>query len=271
MDRIAQIEHIAAKEIYLEKDSLVSALVRCLEPGGASDLLLRTVEVHTTIRSAAIRKICSDIVSGKLEPNAIIAALAARIKDCEPRRRASVAYCLLEIARVCDSALKTQVQELLGTSRYVGLRRRSYKLYDEESEESRALLERSWRQYQDHEAAWLIAKTFPASFLVAEKNELLKSLNEGWELSRLYLRIADVVPECLDELLALDPISYMYVAAKRGMPPPVEIVGRVIDLSWRDERFGLLLWSIGELGLWDVLMDVALRLVSIVDDRWPAS
>jgi hypothetical protein len=108
-------------------------------------------------------------------------------------------------------------------------------------------------------------KTFPIPFLVDEKSVLLKSLSEGWQLSRLYLRLAEAVPETLDELLALDPISYVYVAAKRGIRPPIETVCQVLDLSLGDERLGLLLWSIGELGLWDVLDSLSQRLDSIDD------
>jgi hypothetical protein len=266
MDRVAHIEHIAAQGKHWEKYGLVHALVRCLSSEDAVTLFLRSVEVSTSARTGAIRKVCSDIVSGRLvDPTAVITTLMTRVGDCEPRRRESVAYCLLEIARACDSALRRQVQEFLGASRYIGLRRRSYKLYVEEDGESRALLERAWRQHHDYEAAWLIVKTFSIPFLVDEKNALLKSLTEGWQLSRLYLRLAEAVPEPLDELLALDPISYIYVVAKRGIRPPIETVNQVLDLSLGDERLGLLLWSIGELGLWDVLDSLSHRLESIDD------
>ena len=262
MDRISYIEDIAAREKRLDDHGLVYALVRCLSPDDAATLLLRLVEVPTTsVRTAAIRKVCSDIISGKLaDPTTVITTLMTRITECEPRRRESVAYCLLEIARVCEATLQRKAQALLGASRYVGLRRRSYKLYVADSGESQVLLEQAWRQHRDHEAAWLIVKTFPIPFLLAEKNVLLNSLTEGWQLSRLYLRLAEAVPETLGELLALDPISYIYVAAKRGIPLPIEVVDQVLDLSLGDERLGLLLWSIGELGLWDVLLNVTNRL-----------
>ena len=266
MDRISYIEDIAAREQRLDDHGLVYALVRCLSPDDAATLLLRLVEVPTSIRTAAIRKVCSDIISGKLiDPTAVITTLMTRITECEPRRRESVAYCLLEIARVCEATLQRKVQALFGASRYVGLRRRSYKLYVADSGESQVLLEQAWRQHRDHEAAWLIVKTFPTRFLLAEKNVLLNSLTEGWQLSRLYVRLAEAVPETLGELLALDPISYIYVAAKRGIPPPIEVVEQVLDLSLGDERLGLLLWSIGELGLWDVLLNVTNRLGFIED------
>lgn len=264
MDRVAQIERIVAQGKHWEKYGLVHALVRCLSSEDAVILLLRSVEVSTSARTSAIRKVCSDIVCERLaDPTAVITTLITRVGDCEPRRRESVAYCLLEIARVCGSALRRKVQEFLGASRYIGLRRRSYKLYAEDDGESRVLLERAWRQHHDHEAAWLIVKTFSIPFLVDEKNALLKSLTEGWQLSRLYLRLAEAVPEVLGELLALDPISYIYVAAKRGIRPPTETVHQVLDLSLGDERLGLLLWSMGELGLWDVLDSLSYRFESI--------
>lgn len=264
MDRIAQIEYFATQEVAQSVHGLVYAMVRCLDPDDAVKLLLRSVSTSTPVRTAAIRKVCAHITSGKLiDPAPLVAMFTAQIENGEPRRRESVAYCLLEIARACSPPLQRQVQAFFSASRYVGLRRRGYKLYDAESEESRVLLERAWREYEDSGATWWIVKTFPVLFLVAEKDALLNTLTEGWQLSRLYLRMAESAPEILEELLELDSISYIYVTAKRGIPPPVEIVERVLDCSLGDDRLGLLLWSIGELGLWDVLVGVTQRLEAV--------
>lgn len=258
MDRAGYIEQIAARETQHDIRNIVNALVRCLHPSEAADLLLRTAKTSTVARASAVRKVRSDILENRLgDPITLVESLVSQVREVERRRRESVAYCLLEIASVCDSSLKCRVQSFFGSSRYVGLRRRSYKLYDADVDQSRILLEHSWREYGDHEAAWSIIKTFPPSFLLSERTALAGSFTEGWQLSRLYLRIADQAPELLNELLQHDSISYLYVAAKQRIAIADDIVDGIVRQHLGDERVGLMLWSLGELGLWDVLQRLA--------------
>jgi hypothetical protein len=255
MDRIALIERVACRDGDDETRTLVNALVRCLEPAEVAALLLRCISAPAILRAAVIRKVRSDIETGRLsDATPLIDALSRAIANGEPRRRESVAYCLLQIALACPPKQQRRIQAFLGASDYIGLRRRSYKIYNMKSVKSRALLEKAWRQNLDCEAGWLIVKTFPVEFLLAEKTALLQVLTEGWQLSRFYLRISEAFPDELAGLLDRDPISYVYVAAKLRIQLRTKLVKEVLDSSEGDSRLGLLLWSIGELGLWDVLV-----------------
>ncbi|CAE6724209.1 hypothetical protein [Paraburkholderia nemoris] len=268
MDRIALIEQVACRDGNDETRALVNALVRCLEPAEVAALLLRSISAPAMLRAAVIRKVRSDIETGRLsDATPLIDELSGAIANGEPRRRESVAYCLLQIALACPPKQQRRIQAFLGASDYIGLRRRSYKIYDTKSVKSRALLEEAWRQNLDYEAGWLIVKTFPVEFLLAEKATLLQILTEGWQLSRFYLRISEAFPDELAELLERDPISYVYVAARLRIQLRVKLVREVLDSSEGDSRLGLLLWSIGELGLWDVLVSYVPQVET--DNRLP--
>jgi hypothetical protein len=268
MDRVSFVQEFATLPKRPASEELVHAFVRCLTPEEAAELLLRSTYTHSAVRSAAIKKVGSDIASSQLSnPISVVSDLMERIRTGESKKRNSVAYSLLNVARACPQTLKVQVQEFLSDSCYVGLRRRGYKLFMAESPESCQLLEVAWRKYNDIEATLLIIKAFPPDFLVTERIALLQNLTEGWQLSRLYLRITEVNPELLQELLALDPISFMYIAAKRGVVPPIDTVNQVLETSFSDQRLGLLLWSIGELRMWDVLSNFANRLGE-VESAW---
>jgi hypothetical protein len=216
------------------------------------------------LRRAALRKVCADAEVQFLDIHRdLVESLEAEIDTVSRRVRESYAYCLLGIARVCTPDIELRIQNVLAASKYVGLRRRSYKLYSPESAESRLTLEDGWRKHRDKEATWLIIKTFPAHFLISERGAIKERITEGWMLSRLYLRISEERPELACELLEVDSISYMYVAAKLRKVPAIDIVNRTIEANLGNERFDLLLWSIGELGLWDLLLAIGGRLPDV--------
>lgn len=268
MDRAASIEQFAASRKPVDIRDFVNAMVRCLNPDETVNLLLNTAATSSPARAPALRKVCGDIADGAIaDPAPLITILIDRVGSAAPRRRQSVAFCLLEVARACSTALRCQAQAFFGSSRYVGLRRRSYALYNPDHDPSRQLLEQCWLEHRDVQAAWLIVKTFPPAFLVDEKAELLESLAEGWQLARFYLRIAESQPTAFEELLARDPISYLYVAAKRRVPPPLDIVEMIARENLSDDRYGLLLWSLGELGFWDVLVGLSQDIDAIHDAR----
>lgn len=259
MDRVSKIEELSNDKGQIEAGSFVNALIRCLSFDESVEALRRSLEGSTAMRAAALRKICSDIQHGGANCATLISELQEKILHGAPRRRGGYAYCLLEVARASSRNVQNEVQAFLSCSRYVGLRRRGYKLYDPECVQSRELLEQAWKKFHDREAAWLIVKGHPSAALLQDKNNLVNALTEGWQLSRLYLKLAEIDVTHIDDLLELDPISYVYVQVKLKRSVPDDQLNGILSDHIGDERLGLLLWCLGELRHWDLIVTASKR------------
>ncbi|XZG71608.1 hypothetical protein ACTSKR_07045 [Chitinibacteraceae bacterium HSL-7] len=269
MDRVAFIEKFSASTTVVEGNSFIHALTRCLSPDEAVGLLQRSLDGSSTLRTAALRKVCADIANKRLPGvSELIADLEQKIESGNPRKRQGYAYCLLEIARAADADNRIRAQTFLSSSKYVGLRRRGYKLYDQEAPRSRTILEQAWRNFGDPEAAWIMVKSFPLSTLLEEKSSFLAVLSEGWQRSKLFLRLAELDQKYTDDLLELDPISFVYVKAKLGQQVSADILNTVLENSLGDDRIGLLLWSLGELKQWDQLVAASSRTKEMAEARF---
>ena len=259
MDRVAYIEGIANGQESFESSGFINAFVRCLSFDETVEVLRRSLEGTVILRAPALRKTCAEIHLESSKGADLVAELKKKILAGNPRRRSAYAYCLLEIARVGGGKTREEVQAFLSSSKYVGLRRRGYKLYDPECSFSRELLEQSWNQFEDWEAAWLIVKTFPAAYLLRNKSALVAALSEGWQLSKLYLRLAEIDAGHTDELLEIDAISFLYVQAKLGRYVSDDQITAICLNHLGDERVGLLLWCLGELKHWNHLVALSER------------
>lgn len=213
MDKVSYIKQLSNDAAHLGSDDFIRALILALEPEESAELLQQSLVGDSTLRRSALRKVCADIETGKVANSSeILAGLKHKVLHGEPRYRNGYAYCLLEVSRVCDSDARIGTQSFLGSSKYVGLRRRSYKLYDPASPQSQTLLNAAWDEYHDKEAAWLIVKHFPPEFLAQNRAKLANVLSEGWQLSKLYLRLVEVEATAVEELFTVDSVSY-------GNPP----------------------------------------------------
>ncbi len=268
MDRVSKIEELSNDKGQIEAGSFVNALMRCLSFDESVEALRRSLEGSTAMRAAALRKICSDIQHGDANCDTLIAELQEKILHGTPRRRGGYAYCLLEVARASSRSVQNEAQAFLSCSRYVGLRRRGYKLYDPECVQSRELLEQAWKKFHDWEAAWLIVKGHPPAALLQDKNNLVSALTEGWQLSRLYLKLAQIDVTHIDDLLVLDPISYVYVLVKLKRSVPDDQLNGILSDHIGDERLGLLLWCLGELRCWDLIVTASERSDEIARQRF---
>lgn len=116
-----------------------------------------------------------------------------------------------------------------------------------------------WRESRDYRAAWVIAKHADPSFIDSVLSELMDHCDEGWIIGRAAIRASAVPPGILDRLKENFPPTYAYVCAKRGLPIPHEEALRlalaVNDQQSRHDR-GLIIWAIGQLGMWDTLLEI---------------
>ncbi len=160
------------------------------------------------------------------------------------------------------------IQSTFLRSKYITVRRRGYKSLSQEGQIPHGLVHDAWIQFQDPDCAWLIVKAATVAYLIEHRDSLADALSEGWQLSRLYLRIAQTNQCLLKELRSLNQISYCYVLAKLGLKLSVKDAKAFVASNSGDEHFGLLVWSFGQLGLWEALEYIQAQLPSIQEQRY---
>lgn len=79
--------------------------------------------------------------------------------------------------------------------------------------------------------------------------------------------MAEKNPSVLEDLKVKDEISYCYVLAKLRRPLQVRQAIEIANRASDDDRFGLLIWSFGQLGLWAALQHIEAKLPEIQERR----
>lgn len=264
--RIDHIHNLSFEDSIANNIGLRSAYCFCLTPRQACNLLKRYVVSRVDLRSPALKKVCADIdVAYASCHRLLLEYFLSQLLEADSRGRQGFGYCLSVILGHVPPDDRRTIQEVFLASKYITVRRRGYKSLSNEIETTQELLRDAWERFGDTECAWLIVKSFPPQFLVEHRKSLLSKLMEGWQIARLYLRIAEIKPRLLPELKAVDQISYCYVLAKLGKTLGSKEAMAIVDANSQDERIGLLVWSFGRLGLWSSLEYVESQMSNIVE------
>lgn len=265
MESASRVSHILQ---VIDSFGLVGAYSACLTPEEAAGLLLASAEDRLDIRNAVLRKVCADIdiAFAKCHED-LLDALVARFSRADYRRGQSLGYCLSTLAIHVPPPGQRRIQMTFLRSKYIGIRRRAYKSIAPGSNIPFEEVQAAWQRYSDPECAWLIVKTFPVDFLLTHRAELEAALTERWQFSRLYTRIAETNPSVLEDLKSKDEISYCYVLAKLKRPLQVSEAIQIANRTSNDDRFGLLVWSLGQLGLWAALRHIEAQLRAIQEPQ----
>jgi len=162
---------------------------------------------------------------------------------------------------------RTIIQSFL-ESKELGIRRRAYKLMHEDWSPSWiADLERSWYEWHDRQCACIVVDHFESIFLINHIDALAKDLNDGAYLSRLYIRVVPDKPRFLTKLRKIDGITYAYVAARLEKRISSKEARNLLQQYEFDSRLGILAWSLGRLGHWDLLTGFANNISEIEKRR----
>ncbi|MCP1615806.1 hypothetical protein FBY21_0414 [Pseudomonas sp. SLBN-26] len=253
--RISALKLMASEADFNDGFGIVAAFVHCLEPGEVAELLRSEAGKSSKLRNSLLRKAVHD-AEGEFLPahQRLVEFLIEELAVSDGKSRQGIGFTLSSLLPVLTVELKQKIYLTFLQSRYVGLRRRAYKAMTHETEPMLDSLLDAWRNFRDWECSWLLVKILPPEDLLSLKNEILPLLSERWMISRLYIRIACVEPAAVMELAEIDGISYCYVLAKLGRAIPGADAKELIKKYQADERFGLLVWCVGQMGLWDVLV-----------------
>lgn len=255
VERLSLLRDLVDDSGFDNDFGLLRACVQCVQPEDTACLLSQEAGTASDLRNALLKKVVQDASREVLQAHLeLVEHLIAALSDADSRSRQGIAYCLSSLLPVVPQDIRQKALRTFLHSRFIGLRRRGYKaISDDEPPQLDNLLD-AWRKYHDPECSWLLVKLLPPEDLVLMKVELLPSLSEGWMVSRLYLRLSEVETTAPEDLLALDGISYCYVLAKLGRSITTAKAKTLIKKYETDDRLGLMVWSLGQMQLWEALV-----------------
>lgn len=119
------------------------------------------------------------------------------------------------------------------------------------------MLVKAWLTWRDRDAALLIVEQFESAFLVKHFEKLASDLDAGAGIPRLFRRVASGWPSALRQLRQYDGITYAYVCARRSNAISLIEAKKLLNEYRDDPRLGILAWSLGKFGHWNLLVDLS--------------
>lgn len=256
MDRIKKVLKLNKEATGTFSSSLIGALAHCLSPSEVCDLLLVYDLGAGALRRALIRKLSIDITDAGYQAchRKFTDRLIELYYNVESRYRQSIAYVLSQLAENAPNDETHKIVEFFLSSKHLSSRRRAYKEVNRRwKDEYAPMLLNAWKQNQDTACAVVMCRHLTPAVLLENFDALAERL-DGGKLSYLYQRCAPWRPELFDDLKKQQPSAYAYVCFKLGLKIADAEARKLIKSAPRDNTFGLLLWSLGKLGMWNVLL-----------------
>jgi hypothetical protein len=267
MDKIQRLRDF---EIGFGKPStLFSALVACLNAIEACEIFDLSFEQDTSKRQAILKKIGSDIQAEFQDcHNTLIRELVTTYEELPYSKKLACAASLGYLSNDAPKNIQDQIIRLLAASRYVRIRRIGYKNLDTSwTDGFQWLVENNWQTYQDPECVHLMIDHFAIESLEADSLNLRDKVKGTRYLQRLYLRIADIKPERLEELKQVDEITYLYVAVKLMKNLGDQEALEIFEHNKNDERIGLMIWCFGQMKLCSVLEKITDEIDRLMEQK----
>jgi hypothetical protein len=270
--RIDFIYGLAARSFFWEQSAIINAFVACISAKEACEALDTRNPVSWTLREALLRKISRDILSEGAQTChlKLVDSLMTDYPSLPHKRRSGCGYCLSYLYADLPEAKQNAIIEFFLRSPHLPLRRRGLRILQDRWNPIHARLVKDvWKSTPDLSCALLILKRIDEAFVREHLSQIVGLLKGTGYLARPYLRLKD--PSITDNLASLDEITYAYLRAKEKRPLTVSDAIALFERNKLDERIGLLIWSFGQMGLWEVLETVTkkanrvakLRLVEI--------
>lgn len=256
MNRIEYINQKLKSEHLLENDyAVISALIHALTPEDACSFLDLTFEQDSKVRRYILNKISKDISKAYISQHKIlINKLLNKFKEKKFVRRESCAASLYFLYDSLPVKTKKKIIEVFLDSKSSRNRDRAFKIlntnWDKKYFEK---VEQVWYLFHDSYCIGLILNHFPINFLLENYKGILQ-YTQPFQTSKLFIKLGMFNTKFLDELLEIDEISYCYVLTKFDKKLSDIDANKILQNNFKDERIGLLLWSFGQMGLWETLV-----------------
>lgn len=249
-------ESEAGMAIWLEP-SLFRAMATCVSPSDKCRMLRTDMEQNHLNRRVLLSLIGEDM-KARFEPEhaKLLDDLLAILDTLPGNQAQSCGYCLEDLTESAPEPYKDRVVDSMIGSRFKSVRDRAGRLIQRRWKPEYLttlrelcpdrLGEATQTAYIDHE---------DVEKLYESRHSLCEHLSDR-SISRLYRRIVGTHPDALLELREHAPVSYIYIAAKEGILVEPEMAFAIAHETSGTDKFGLVIWSIGRLKLWDVLTHI---------------
>jgi len=253
--KIKEILNLNLNNDFVEKYTLLKSFIKCLSDSGKLILFKHTLQKNNNIQHSLVEVIAKDMALGfNKYHNEVVNLLLNRFPSLNVAERQTYGYVLNTFYDYSPNNVKLKIDKLFIDSKYKNIRKRFYRHLDKyNSKEHNKLLINLWNKYNDTQCAWLIVKRCSPSYLYKMRKKLIEALPEYWQIAKIYVRLIPSYPNTAKELLEIDAITYCYVMAKLKRTISSELAKAIVKNNIAEERFGLLLWCLGEMKKWDTL------------------
>lgn len=252
----------AGDAIWLEP-SLFRAMATCLTPADKCRMLRTDMEQNHLNRRVLLSLIGEDMkVQFAPEHAKLLDDLLSSIDTLPGNQAQSCGYCLEYLTESAPEAYKDRVVDSMIRSRFKSVRDRAGRLIQRRWKPDYLSILRDLcpdRLGEATQSAYIDHEDIDA--LYESRDSLCEHITDR-SISRLYRRLVAKYPDALLELRGSAPVSYIYIAAKEGVPVEPQVAFNIAHEASGTDKFGLVIWSIGRLKLWDVLS----RICSVLDD-----
>lgn len=257
MNRIEYLNDRLAKKYISDDDYLIiSSLTYSLLQREACDFLDISFEQDSRVRRYVLKKLSYDISrTYSLEHRQLIARLINKLNEKGFGKKESCSSAINFLYDFIPTREKDRILEIFLTSKSSRNRNRAFmRINSRWNKKYQTIIEQVWQTHRDKYCLGIILNHFPISFLFNNYKELLQ-FTEPWQTSKLFLKLGEINLEIVNELKEIDNISYSYVLAKLDKKLSESEAREFIKNNYTDERIGLLLWSFGQMGLWDIIIE----------------
>jgi len=257
MNRIEYINQRLATEHFSESDyTIISSLIHSLTAGEACSYLDLTFEQDYRVRRYVLKKISNDISKSYSTAHKKLIATLIKIIDKKAfGRKESCSYTLDFLLDSLPTRLKRKILEIFLGSKSSRNRDRAFKRLNANWDKKYFdIIEQVWYSFHDSYCLGIILNHFPTKFLIENYKTILKH-TRPFQTSKLFLKLGAINFELVEELKDIDSISYCYVLTKFGKAISASEAKAILKENYKDDRIGLLLWSFGQMGLWDSIVE----------------
>lgn len=250
------------------RSAIAGGLLNCLSLDETVQLILAHSTIDHRLREKVLARLLDQVgIASLAARDSVLHELLDALADTPYPQKATVAYFLEFLYESMPPTRRRAIIRLFLLSPQRGMRKRAYKLLRRDwSTRWESDLQHCWEQWHESECALLIVDHFEAAFLIQQIDRLAEDLNNGAHVARLYLRACAIDSGLWTKLRKLDGITYAYVSARLFKNIPKRVARQLLRNYKHDARLGILAWSLGKLGHWDLLTELSANVEKLEEE-----
>ncbi len=239
--------------------TFISAMTACYSSAEACDALEESFRQDRKKLSHLVKRISKDMAIEWLPCHGkVVDRILSQLHSLSFREQLPRAKMLREVAHALPSKCRRRVMKSLMASKYIPIRHQCTMFLRSNWDKTLAsCLRACWCKYRDFDVASLLVAHDDAGWLY--KNRIMLKCDCGISglLARLYIRLSTIDKDVIEEIRHIDTITFAYVLAFTGRRVSSSLAKCMVQETLHDERFGLLVWSLGQMKHWVIVSDLA--------------